>query len=1132
MIKYTANYSKTNNNFVIQNIYGTNEKNKYYPVICILKNILQRGCPTRYSKYIESIYGPQNFEDFHQQYLTYKNYSKWINTIKGDEKNNYYPARTFIEEIIPEYFTEYPYLQQLFLPEVKFTDITDKYDEKFYNQQVDFYLPQAKLVIEIDGQQHKTDDVNRLNDKERDAYLKEYNILTIRIDTKSLEKKDELFEQKIEAIRNRISENKDIFNIYTDCYNNVDIKQLKLTAVIRFQMTILTMLEANIISLDDKVWNLDIKELDVTDFEEPAIEDLFIWFENLCQLNKVEFKRPDLNITKGDYIFDNNVVNIDFSVFNRYTDENEQHKNVIYVRTDYFDDKNYFVMSVSDPINYKIIRGQYSPDIKSLEYLLQNIFAHENFRDGQLPIIINALAGRDTIGLLPTGAGKSLCYQLCALLQPCISFVVCPIKALMYDQVENLQAINIDKINCITSDQKAIEKQKIMYDFGMGKYIFVLISPERFQTKDFRNNLKELNTNKTIALAVIDEVHCLSEWGHDFRTSYLTLIKTIRNFCPTAKLLGLTATASQAVIKDLKAEFNIENIDVKVPSDYKREELHYRLIKDNGASDELKSKNLKKIINKKLNEKSNEDLDSSIIFAPYTNKYFGVYGLFQEIKKEFPIIKSGWYSGSCPKDAGKKIKDNFDEYKKEIQRKFKNNEIKLLIATKAFGMGIDKSNIRFTIHYGMPSSMEQLYQESGRAGRDRNAAECYVLFSPEIMPQKSLQAIYERDTKIELINDIISKQKNDNARDVSRNLFLWCQNNKGIEFENEITKCVLKNMDVNNKTKLLSHAEIDPLFRNVIIKYLKEQKGLSFEFKSETELDLTQKALYRLSLLGIVDDWTIDQWGKNWIIEVTYNSFDESVVKEHLYKYIRKYDVKFDLSDENLHDDIYGKYTQIYKENNLDEISRLILVLLNWIYDNIIYQRRQAMKTLYDLCTINYVNDDQFKIDLESYFKFTEVTDVLDFIAEHPDEYSRWFDVFYEKNKFIDHEKLVDLYNNVTRFLETYRYNMGLDIISVITKLLLDRVFESSDSERLQDFLKNIKEYEPQKLNSILNNIYKAGKKMSLKNKNILSKHLYNAFSEKVEKTYYQLNDTYSLHIILNVASQRLAEINRRISNE
>lgn len=564
---------------------------------------------------------------------------KWETTIKGNDLENKYPARDFFEKDIPIYLNEYQFIQQLIIPEVYFTDIIEEYNKKFAKQQVDFYLPQAKMVIEIDGQQHKNDDVTRINDKYRDEFLSKYGVNVIRIDTLDLYKKNQLFLKKIEEIKDRLNQ----FH---------------------------------------KVLNFNILSREVSGFAKLAIEDLLLWLKNLCKLKKIPYYNPKINISycnsESEFVFNSKDINVDFSLLRRWTDENKNNREVIYIRTDYYDRANYFNVSTSDPIKYEIVN------------------------DGQLPIIINALTCNDTIGLLPTGSGKSLCYQLTALLQPCVSFIVCPIKSLMYDQKDNLDRAYISHTNYISSDQNAETKSLIGQEFAEGKYFFIWISPERFQVQEFRDYLVQLNKEQTIALAVIDEVHCLSEWGHDFRTSYLNLVKTIRNYCPSAWFLGLTATASSFVLEDLKVEFNIEPRNIKTLTSFTRPELKFYVRKDISENQEDKKRILYDLLSE-LNNKHNifgDATKSGLIFTLFKNGKFGCYKLTNEISTKFKV-DAKWYCGEVPmthifgmglKNASTPVMkvDVFDKYKMKVQKDYKNNGFPLLVSTKAFGMGIDK----------------------------------------------------------------------------------------------------------------------------------------------------------------------------------------------------------------------------------------------------------------------------------------------------------------------------------------------------------------------------------------------------------------------------------------------------------
>lgn len=495
MKKYTANYAFTNPNFVVQNLVENEVETRDKALLFVLKNILQRGFPTILSEYLQEKLGETHAEeDFRKPFLFISpNPPKWIKTIKGDEKNQYFPAREFLEIIIPRDFGEYSFIQSLLLPEVEINEIVGENNPSFVNQQVDFYIPQARLIIEIDGQHHDADPVIGKGDENRDNYLTSKGYKVIRITTNEL--KDGSYKQKIENIVNhlktkRTSKSLALYKENYELIKNGELKELTVrrkilpTAIIRLQILLIDFLLNQYISFDDN-WNFNIiirENERLEGFAELALEDFFIWYGQLFKLkNKEEFRKPNYKV-KYAYSIDNydtssNVINIDFSLFERWTDENILHSDLIIVRTDYFGaEKNYFKVSCTTPIKYNIT----ADDKPTLEFFLKNIYEKPSFREGQFSIISNVLNREDTIGLLPTGGGKSMCYQLPCLLQPSVSFVVCPIKSLMYDQQLNMQASYVTNTNSITSDLSAQEKTKIQSEFAQGKYLFIWISPERF----------------------------------------------------------------------------------------------------------------------------------------------------------------------------------------------------------------------------------------------------------------------------------------------------------------------------------------------------------------------------------------------------------------------------------------------------------------------------------------------------------------------------------------------------------------------------------------------------------------------------------------------------------------------------
>lgn len=1126
--KYSANYSRTNDNFVIQNNAGDKLINSsYFPVICILKNILMRGCPTIMSTYLQdklgAIHMTPGFNEVHP--LISREMPKWHNTIKGDKINNYYPAITFIENIIPKYLPQHKYIQQLIIPEVSFDEMTLISSKTFEKQQVDFYLPQAKLVIEIDGQAHKRIDLNRINDEERIEYLQKFGITTIRIETVDIRNESVILKEKMREIEIHLEKfSKELKDYRKALYSqksnvqNYEIN-LKATAIIRFQILILSLLEKGKLCFEDSEWKFSVIERDIRGFEILAIKDLFLRIKNLSILLKLDFKEPKFYLKINDSLsskIDENYINIDFSLLSRWTDENDldSNKNRIYVRTDYFDKNNYFVVSTFKPIKYNIINDGENSDIKALEFFLKNIFKFSTFNSGQLSVITNALKGEDTIGLLPTGGGKSLIYQFVALLQPCISFIVVPIKSLMKDQRDNLDKLYISNSNYINSSQEAEEKSNVQIEFAHGKYQFVWISPERFQTNNFRQQLQNINDRYVIGMAVIDEVHCLSEWGHDFRTSYLNLAKTIRKYCKNAQILGLTATASIYVLKDILIEFEIDNKNVKTLPSFTRPELTFQVIKDDGLDDQQKERQLIELL-KTLNEKrqifqiNGSETRSGIIFTKFVSKKkSGCYDLSNILRNEFKVDVR-WYSGSIPEISKKPImKDkDFNIHNEQVQSDFQDNLFPLLVATKAFGMGIDKSNVRYTIHYGIPGSIEALYQEGGRAGRDKKPARCYVLFSEGNIGKNYFDMLFGLKSSVSDIEEAqsIIKYK---GRDAMDNIYLWLKGVKGIEKE---CKEILEFYKTYVKPK---------------VSQLTIGKRLNL---SKQELE---RVIYKLSLIGITNDWMIEDWSaKNSKIRVYFNDFSEESIEGELVKYIRKYDKEFDLNKKMDENGIELEYHNIYSDKSISLIEKAIRVLLIWQYENVAYNRRQSISTVYDQCKINHDNSKALKEFMESYFRFSDEAYTYDYLVENPRAYKYWFTTFFDKNDIlISYEKLNENKAALRRFLESIRYNTGLNFVSGLIHLLTNEYNKDDGRARFEMAISSLKEYEQIERQEIFSKLFLLSKHMTDKNKEYLSETLIKQFPEKSMDIYHNVKDNFSLDYILEDFTKRIGKLTRGLT--
>lgn len=1128
--KYSGNYTYTTHNFVIQNISGEKKpNNNYYKVICLLKNILLRGCPTKPSEYLIRELGDVSITKEYSTplHLISNEEPVWIKTIKGDDTKGDYPAITFFEEIIPKYLNEYNFIQNLIIPEVPFSDIISNIEEEneaFINQQVDFYLEQAKLVIEIDGQSHKIDDSIRVNDKYRDEYLKKYGITTIRIDSLDIKNETKKLISKINEIKkqlilsnNELFKYKQFLNIINNNYEFPKYEKiLKYTAIIRFQILLLSLLEKEKIKFDDKFWSFNIVERDIKDFAHIAIEDVLIWAQHLCQLNKIKFKKPKINLTHSlnkNICLSNEIINIDFSLYKRYTDENdidEIEKNKIYVRSDYFNKNNYFQISTDNEIKYNLDLSKDSNDLVSLKFLLKNIFGFDNFNDGQLPVIVNSLKGEDTIGLLPTGSGKSLIYQFVALLQPCVTFVVVPIKSLMKDQRDGLDKRKICNTNFINSNQSAKVKNKIQNELGYGKYQIVWISPERFQSEDFRNKLEKINSNLNLGLAVIDEVHCLSEWGHDFRTSYLNLSKTIKKYCNKSRILGLTATASINVLKDIMAEFDILKENVKTKASFTREELNFHIIKDDGKDRNGKLLEIDKLFKKLTSEKKYDE--SGIIFTQFVNnKELGCYGLSNYLKTHYKKDVR-WYAGSIPRDLkGEMSTKKFQEYQEEVQEQFINNQFDWLIATKSFGMGIDKPNIRNTIHFGIPPSLESLYQEAGRAGRDKQKANCYILISEEQKGKEYFKEIFDSITTIDKILKISDEIKY-HSRDVFNCLNLFISNSKDINVEFEIIRHIYLNYADPSKEMIISEVE------NIV-----ESKN-NTKFKTNLKKFELEKAIYKLSLLGIVNDWTIESWDEyRPQIKVAFKDYNEEIIEKSLLEYIQKYDKEFSFK-KNTNSNM-SKYLKIYNRSNYSFINKMIHILLLWQYENILYHRLQSIYTVYTQCTKNQ-SEAEFKEYMEQYFKFDEDVFKLDYIAEDPENINLWRNFFFnDNNEILSINELNNLDISLRRFLESYKSNTGLNFISGMIKLINGEYLVLDEESRLESSFEEIKNFSESDIDKAYETCISIGKKLDIESKNYLSKLLHQKLMKDPVKIYLELNDQYSLNEVIKNSTNRIKKL-------
>lgn len=334
---------------------------------------------------------------------------------------------------------------------------------------------------------------------------------------------------------------------------------------------------------------------------------------------------------------------------------------------------------------------------QSLEHQLQQQFGFDNFREGQFDTISRILTGHSALAIFPTGSGKSLCYQFSALHLPHLTLVVSPLLALIQDQISFLTAKGIYAAS-IDSTKSREETQQIMQDVRSGECKLLMVSVERFNNESFRRFLASL----TISLMVVDEAHCISEWGHNFRPDYLKIPEICRQFAIPQVLL-LTATATKKVKLDMSERFNISHDNI-IQTGFYRRNLTLDVVP---TTQEEKSTVLVEQI-KKLN-------GAGIVYVTLQHTAEDVALLL----KHSGINAQAYHAGMI------------NEQRQQIQQDFMANRISVIVATIAFGMGIDKSDIRYVIHYDLPKSIENYSQEIGRAGRDGANSHCITLANLE-----------------------------------------------------------------------------------------------------------------------------------------------------------------------------------------------------------------------------------------------------------------------------------------------------------------------------------------------------------------------------------------------------------------
>ena len=339
---------------------------------------------------------------------------------------------------------------------------------------------------------------------------------------------------------------------------------------------------------------------------------------------------------------------------------------------------------------------QMNHKLEEAQRIMYEHFGYNSFRSAQKTLIGALLSGRDALGIMPTGAGKSMCYQIPALMLPGITLVISPLISLMQDQVRALKAASIAGayLNSSLSFRQYLRALENARD---GMYKIIYVAPERLMTEEFLRFVESVD----ISLVAVDEAHCVSQWGHDFRPSYMSIAPFIQRLRKRPIMAAFTATATPAVKDDILEHLELKDPEVAVTG-FDRENLFFRVMKPTDKKAAL------------LEFVQQHPGDSGIVYCSTRKQVERT----TELLKEHGIPAARYHAGLEESE------------RREAQNDFLYDRIRVMVATNAFGMGIDKQNVGFVVHYNMPKNMEAYYQEAGRAGRDGSKAECLLLYGP------------------------------------------------------------------------------------------------------------------------------------------------------------------------------------------------------------------------------------------------------------------------------------------------------------------------------------------------------------------------------------------------------------------
>ena len=825
-------------------------------------------------------------------------------------------------------------------------------------------------------------------------------------------------------------------------------KAKSLNAIARIQKTFIEAIISERLDTNKLEWKILIIE-DNTSVAKISLEDFSETYHNLIAMTKDydDMVLPKLSVC----IKDNASSGIEYdAIIDISIDQLCNAKEVTFSRFKVLNDCYFIVRSsekvYEDRILYTTERINYKPFVEKdsygiyhkiedncsrLRYFLNLIFRKEDFRPGQLPILNRALQLKSVIGLLPTGGGKSLTYQLAAMLQPSVTLVVDPLKGLMKDQYDGLLNIGIDCISYINSDitKNYEEGRKRELALTGSQVQIMFLSPERLSIHRFRDVLRSMRESSVyFSYGVIDEVHCVSEWGHDFRLAYLHLGRNLFNYVLPKEvegednhisLFGLTATASFDVLADVERElsgpnaYSLEDDATVRYENTNRLELQYNVYEVDAkdapnawAVGDIKEEKLLEVINdatqkiadiqdnsavKYIKERfvERENLIDSTIIDKIHHTNLGV------------DVENEWYNHTNTNTAGiafcTRASDRANLSVPTVEASLRNHGLRsistykggddtacqdsflkgrtnIMVATKAFGMGIDKSNVRMTFHLNYPGSLESFVQEAGRAGRDKKMALATIMYSPKKFWVKNVKTDKWQDFSADYTNNKFFYDSNFLGEEFELFVMELLMNNLQVKISNEefydvdkpciansqgIVKFIKRYEKGHILTYYISYEEDEkvldgynqylstknmPVFNTYNARNLKNSRGYSYirDYGSAVYKDAIQKAIYRMCVIGLIDDFTEDYSKRTF--RITTICQDESEYLEHLRLYYRKY-----YSTERV-ESMMGEVRKL--ANTEGVIMACLKHLTSFIYKSIADKRARGILDMEQFCNM------------------------------------------------------------------------------------------------------------------------------------------------------------------------------------